>query len=70
MRAVIEALPDPHRLVLWLHDIDGLTQEEVAAALDVPLGTVASRLTRARVKLEAKLLALSTSTTTRRWRFL
>ncbi len=70
VRAVIEALPDPHRLVLWLHDIDGLTQEEVAAALDVPLGTVASRLTRARVKLEAKLLALSTSTTTRRWRFL
>ncbi len=67
VRAVIEALPDPHRLVLWLHDIDGLTQEEVAAALDVPLGTVASRLARARTKLDAKLQSLST---TRRWRFL
>lgn len=67
VRAVLDTLPEHHRLALWLHDIDGLTQEEIAAALDVPLGTVASRLSRARAKLDAKLKSLATA---RRWRLL
>lgn len=41
--------------VLVLFEIEGLTMAEIADALDVPPGTVASRLRRARVELEAKV---------------
>jgi RNA polymerase sigma-70 factor (ECF subfamily) len=40
-----------HRAVLVLHDVRGLAYEEVAAILEVPVGTVKSRLHRARVAL-------------------
>ncbi len=46
--AAIARLPEPHRAVLWLRDGEGLTYAEIARALDVPLGTVRSRLARAR----------------------
>ncbi len=41
-------LSEQHRTVIWLRDAEGLTYEEIAAVLDVPLGTVRSRLARAR----------------------
>lgn len=44
----IEALPVPYRETLALRDIEGLSYREVAAVLDVPVGTVMSRLARAR----------------------
>jgi RNA polymerase sigma-70 factor (ECF subfamily) len=67
VRAVLDTLPEHHRLTLWLHDIDGLTQEEIAAALDVPLGTVASRLARARGNLDKKLRSLASASRWRLW---
>ena len=54
MRAVlaqIEALPDREREVLGLVAWAGLSYEQAAAALDVPVGTVRSRLSRARARL-------------------
>jgi len=45
------ALPDAHRAVLHLIGVEGLSYQEAAAALDVPLGTVMSRLWRARAAL-------------------
>ncbi len=54
MRAVltrIEALPEREREVLGLVAWGGLTYEQAAAALDVPVGTVRSRLSRARARL-------------------
>jgi len=54
MRAVlaaIDALPAPEREVLGLVAWSGLTYEQAAAALDVPVGTVRSRLSRARARL-------------------
>lgn len=54
MRAVldqIEALPAREREVLALVAWAGLTYEQAAAALDVPVGTVRSRLSRARARL-------------------
>jgi RNA polymerase sigma-70 factor (ECF subfamily) len=42
--------------VLVLFEIEGLTMAEIAEALDVPPGTVASRLRRARAELEAQVL--------------
>lgn len=48
-------LPDEHRSILVLRAIEDLPYEEMAAALDVPVGTVRSRLSRARAALR-KLL--------------
>jgi RNA polymerase sigma factor (sigma-70 family) len=44
-------LPEHYRLVLWLRDGEGLSYEQIATVLDVPLGTVRSRLARARASL-------------------
>jgi RNA polymerase sigma-70 factor, ECF subfamily len=49
-RALLRLGPD-FRAVLVMHDVQGLSYEEVAEALDVPIGTVKSRLHRARVAL-------------------
>lgn len=49
--AVIDGLPPREREVLGLVVWSGLTYEQAAAALDVPVGTVRSRLSRARTRL-------------------
>ncbi|MDX1659692.1 MAG: sigma-70 family RNA polymerase sigma factor [Nitriliruptorales bacterium] len=51
----VKALSDDHRAVVALVDIDGLTYREAAEVLDVPIGTVMSRLHRARKKLRSRL---------------
>lgn len=55
LRAAIGALPAPFREALVLRDIEGLDYREIAAATDVPIGTVMSRLARARRRLLAAL---------------
>lgn len=55
LEAAIAALPDVLRETLVLHDINGLSYKEVAAVAGVPLGTVMSRLSRARGRLLARL---------------
>jgi len=52
----IAALPDDFRTVVILCDIEGLTYEEIAEFVDIPLGTVRSRLHRGRKVLRAQLL--------------
>jgi len=51
----MEQLPDEQRLVLTLVSVDGLSYEEAAAVLEVPIGTVMSRLARARRHLHELL---------------
>ena len=51
----IDALPTDFREVLVLSDMEGLSYAEIAAALEVPVGTVKSRLFRARRQLQAAL---------------
>jgi RNA polymerase sigma-70 factor (ECF subfamily) len=46
----LDALPSEQRSVLVLHEIEGFSSAEIAALLDLPAGTVASRLGRARAK--------------------
>jgi RNA polymerase sigma-70 factor (ECF subfamily) len=53
-RAIAE-LPEDRRIVVVLRDLEGLSYEEIAAALDLELGTVRSRLSRARTDLKDKL---------------
>lgn len=51
----INQLPDNFRIVVLLSDMEGLTYAEIAEALDVPVGTVRSRLARARGLLQKSL---------------
>ena len=51
LAAAIAKLSDEHRAVLVLKDIDGSKYEEIAVALGIPIGTVRSRLHRARLEL-------------------
>jgi RNA polymerase sigma-70 factor (ECF subfamily) len=49
-------LPEDQRLVVVLSDIQGLTYEEIAQVIGISLGTVKSRLSRARLRLRELLL--------------
>lgn len=53
--AAVERLPVDYQTVLLLWAIDGLTYQEIASACDVPVGTVMSRLHRARKSLIERL---------------
>lgn len=53
-RAIAE-LPEERRIVVVLRDLEGLAYDEIAAALSLELGTVRSRLHRARLDLKEKL---------------
>jgi RNA polymerase sigma-70 factor (ECF subfamily) len=44
LATVMAGLPEEHRETLWLRHVDGLSLAEIAEALEVPLGTVKSRL--------------------------
>jgi len=51
----LEALPEEWRRTLWLREVEDLSYEEIARVLDCPLGTVRSRLARARAAAAACL---------------
>jgi RNA polymerase sigma-70 factor (ECF subfamily) len=53
---ILTELPDDLRAALILFDLEGLTKQEVAEALGIPPGTVASRVRRARDEVEARVL--------------
>jgi RNA polymerase sigma-70 factor, ECF subfamily len=55
VREALAALSANHRAVIALVDLDGLTYQEAADLLQVPVGTVMSRLHRARAKVRARL---------------
>jgi RNA polymerase sigma-70 factor (ECF subfamily) len=56
VRRAIARLPEDFRMAVVLVDINGLSCGEAAAVMDVPRGTILSRLHRARRRLEAMLL--------------
>jgi len=51
----IDALPEQFRETVVLSDVEGMSYEEIARILEVPVGTVKSRLFRARRLLQQKL---------------
>ncbi|MBT4343161.1 MAG: RNA polymerase sigma factor, partial [Actinobacteria bacterium] len=55
--AALDGLPDRFRQVVEMVDVDGLTYAEAAEVLDVPVGTIMSRLHRARRRVRDELLA-------------
>ena len=57
LRKALAELPEQHRVILVLREMDGLDYKEIAQVLDLEMGTVKSRLARARRALRDKLLA-------------
>jgi RNA polymerase sigma-70 factor (ECF subfamily) len=55
LHQAIAALPEDRRIVVVLRDVEGLSYEEIAQALDLELGTVRSRLHRARLELKERM---------------
>ena len=48
LQAAIDALPDNFRQAVWLRDVEEFSYAEIAARLEIPVGTVMSRISRAR----------------------
>ena len=59
LHAAMEKLPDDFREIIVLHDLEGLAYKEIAAVSGIPIGTVMSRLARARGRLRAEIVALT-----------
>jgi len=55
VEGAIDRLPEQFRVILWLRDGEGRSYDEMAAVLDIPVGTVRSRLSRARQALRREV---------------
>jgi RNA polymerase sigma-70 factor (ECF subfamily) len=55
LREALEELPVEYREILVLRELEGFSYREIASIADIPLGTVMSRLTRARTRLQQGL---------------
>jgi len=59
LQAALDALPEAFRQAVWLRDVEEFTYAEIAAMLEVPIGTVMSRISRGRRLLYERLSAAS-----------
>src|SRR5436309_9625826 len=59
VQRALDKLPPDYRMVVLLADLEGFSYKEIAEILDVPVGTVMSRLYRGRRLLEAAMLAFA-----------
>ncbi|WP_198971007.1 RNA polymerase sigma factor RpoE [Xylophilus sp. ASV27] len=67
VNAAMEALPDDLRQAVTLREIEGLSYEEIAEAMNCPIGTVRSRIFRAREAISAKIRPLLENQSGKRW---
>jgi len=58
VQEALDALPDDLRTAIVLREFDGLSYEEIASAMDCPIGTVRSRIFRAREAIDKRLRPL------------
>jgi len=63
----VEALPEDLRTAITLREIEGLSYEEIASVMNCPIGTVRSRIFRAREAIAAELRPLLGTDENRRW---
>ncbi|MFO7189625.1 MAG: RNA polymerase sigma factor RpoE [Pseudomonadota bacterium] len=63
----MEELPEDLRTAITLREIEGLSYEEIASIMNCPIGTVRSRIFRAREAIAAKLRPLLDTRKDRRW---
>ncbi len=57
LKSAIDSLKDDHREILLMWGVDGLKYREIASILEIPIGTVMSRLHRARKQVADELIA-------------
>lgn len=55
IKSAIEKLPEEMRIAITLREFEGMSYEEIAEAMDCPIGTVRSRIFRAREAIDEKL---------------
>jgi len=67
VNTALQALPQELRQAVTLREIEGLSYEEIAQAMGCPIGTVRSRIFRAREAISAKVKPLLESRTGKRW---
>lgn len=67
VNTAMESLPDELRTAIVLREIEGLSYEEIAGIMNCPIGTVRSRIFRAREAVAAKLRPLLDTAPDRRW---
>lgn len=67
VNAVMDALPEELRQAITLRELDGLSYEDIAQALDCPIGTVRSRIFRAREAISARIKPMLDRQTGKRW---
>ena len=67
VNAAMEALPEDLRTAVTLREIEGLSYEEIAEAMNCPIGTVRSRIFRAREAISVRVKPLLSHQTGKRW---
>ncbi len=67
VNAAMDALPEELKQAVTLREIEGLSYEEIALAMNSPIGTVRSRIFRAREAISAKVKPLLEKQTGKRW---
>ena len=67
INAALDALPEELRLAISLREIEGLSYEEIAEAMSCPIGTVRSRIFRAREAISQKVKPLLENQSGKRW---
>jgi RNA polymerase sigma-70 factor (ECF subfamily) len=67
VNAAMDALPEELRQAISLREIEGLSYEEIAEMMNCPIGTVRSRIFRAREAISAKIKPLLENQSGKRW---
>ena len=67
VNAAMEALPEELRQAVTLREIEGLSYEEIAEVMNCPIGTVRSRIFRAREAISAKVRPMLENQSGKRW---
>jgi RNA polymerase sigma-70 factor (ECF subfamily) len=67
VQAAIDALPEDLRTAIVLREIEGLSYEEIAESMECPIGTVRSRIFRAREAIATQLRPLLDTPADKRW---
>ncbi|MCB5362436.1 RNA polymerase sigma factor RpoE [Pusillimonas sp. CC-YST705] len=67
VNAAIQALPEELRTAIVLREIEGMSYEDIAQTMDCPIGTVRSRIFRAREAIATQLRPVLDSNADRRW---
>ncbi len=67
VNAAMDALPEDLRTAISLREIEGMSYEEIAQVMDCPIGTVRSRIFRAREAIAVRLRPLLDTAPDRRW---